>query len=407
MDWARQRWTMTEADLNTFEYETRQSKVISLKGDDEENRATESVDLTSEEQWLTWLENDQKSPPESTTLVVLSGRMPDDDDDFENPMVLSYLPYTRAIFKRILDQLFFHESVARVINRNYAATFCRSYLTVENPARTAIVYTCRSSAHWADDMALSVTHFPDTCSTHGMFFGCSVKATDRTAMDRISNRLTLRSEDAFIHPMFLIGIFAEIERQRMMDLVRRERHGLMHSIAALQQMGYGVIGNSESSVSPWLTNYEIKNGLEHWANLLVKMIAHIKELEQRYYVGSTIQETDAKGHPVSKSQVDRNTEAERIKEKLRQSGNRIKDRLAEILLDYQEMIRDYTMITDGLTLATNLVLARDNLRLSNETIETSRRALSDGKQMKSIAVLTMVFLPATFVAVSNFLYISD
>lgn len=38
--------------------------------------------------------------------------------------------------------------------------------------------------------------------------------------------------------------------------------------------------------------------------------------------------------------------------------------------------------------------ARHNLRLA-------RSAYNDGKQMRSIAILTMIFLPATFVAVSE------
>ncbi|KAH6647020.1 hypothetical protein BKA67DRAFT_423982 [Truncatella angustata] len=206
-------------------------------------------------------------------------------------------------------------------------------------------------------------------------------------MKKINSRLTKESEDSLTHPMLLIGVFAEIERNRMRSLVKEKKSGLMNAIEALRELGYDAVGRLESPVSPWLANYEVKNGLEHWTSILSKMIAHIDELEEKCYASCTAQPRDGTSL----------LEEER-KDKLRDVGRRIKERLQDILLDYKEMIRDYVMITDGLTLATNLVLARDNVQISNETINISNTAVRDGKQMKSIALLTMIFLPATFVA---------
>ncbi len=41
------------------------------------------------------------------------------------------------------------------------------------------------------------------------------------------------------------------------------------------------------------------------------------------------------------------------------------------------------------------------MKISTETIKISDHTMNDGKRTKSIAILTMVFLPATFTAVSN------
>lgn len=43
---------------------------------------------------------------------------------------------------------------------------------------------------------------------------------------------------------------------------------------------------------------------------------------------------------------------------------------------------------------------KTNLDISNSNLEIAKAAREDGQQMRSIALLTMIFLPATFVAVS-------
>ncbi|KXH46936.1 hypothetical protein CNYM01_00782 [Colletotrichum nymphaeae SA-01] len=42
--------------------------------------------------------------------------------------------------------------------------------------QTAIVYQCRSSNTWADDMALTATHFPQSNLTYAVLFGCTAEA---------------------------------------------------------------------------------------------------------------------------------------------------------------------------------------------------------------------------------------
>lgn len=188
-------------------------------------------------------------------------------------------------------------------------------------------------------MALSATHFPDTGTTYCIIYGCVEGDTKRTSMDKITRRLMVASEQTLAHPMLLVGIFAELERWRMVELMRGERMKLMSSLEALREVGYGMTANSQSPIDAWLENYSIKNALEHWVSILTKMISHIDELEHRFYLPGPTDPKDPK------------------KEIPRKAGIRIKERLEEILLDYQEFIRDYERMTQGLTLATNLVSA--------------------------------------------------
>ncbi|KAI1468744.1 uncharacterized protein F4812DRAFT_424529 [Daldinia caldariorum] len=356
MDWVRRRWRLSDGDLGNFEYANRKCKVIRLGYNGEGQRRVQHWDLSSDVEWLDWFGKEKLISEESrnnTTSVILGSRKE------ENDCGLSYLPFSRPIFERILQRFFIHDSIARTILRNYAATFSRTYLPIENSTETALVYNCRSSAHWEDDLTLSVTYFPSTGRTYAVFYGCNNHAAGKTIMERISNRFIKSSEDSFCHPMLSVGIFAEIERFRMRELVLSRKTALQDTIDKLQAHGYGSLTGSRSHVDPWLNIYAIRNGLECWLGVLASMITHIDELA-------------AACDQVHDDNNFYNT------------GRRIKDRLAEIHAEYLDLIRDCTMIIDGMTLATNLALARDNM--------------SESKQMKTIAVVTMVFLPATFVA---------
>ncbi|KAI8166083.1 hypothetical protein K4K49_010055 [Colletotrichum sp. SAR 10_70] len=76
----------------------------------------------------------------------------------------------------------------------------------------------------------------------------------------------------------------------------------------------------------------------------------------------------------------------------RASGNRIKERLIEIIGDYDEKISECDMIMEGTILANSLAHTQTNMKIA---LSTKR----DSSHMKSIALLTAVFLPPTFAAV--------
>ncbi|KAI2630807.1 hypothetical protein GGR54DRAFT_170957 [Hypoxylon sp. NC1633] len=340
-----------------FEYENRRCKVIRLGYDDRAVRKSENWDVSSDSEWQAWFENEALVSDEArnhTTSILLGSRK-------ESGGGLSHLPFSQPVFEHILERFWVHDSIARTVFRNYAATFSRTHLAVADSSEIATVYNCRSPAHWKDDLALSITYFPRTGQIYAVFYGCNDHSLDKTIMTKIANRFINSSEDTFCHPMLSVGIFAEIERSRMRELVLSEKTALQDNIDALQARGYGAIAESTSHVDPWLNIYSIRNGLECWREILSRMIAHIDEL------GMRPQNCQLDG---GKAFCD--------------AGHRIKDRLVEINLEYLDLVKECNMIIDGMTLATNMALAKDNL--------------SESKQMKAVAIVTMVFLPGTFVA---------
>lgn len=198
-------------------------------------------------------------------------------------------------------------------------------------------------------------------------------------MDEIYRRVSKATAATLYHPMLLVGVFAELERKRQLESVRKQLELLVTRVSALgrHDADWGAGGGHEALISdaidPWLKVNYLKNGLEDWTEQMDKMVAHVRELGSE----DSPQPPDI-GH----------------REMIREEGLRIEDRLQEIMGDYRQKIRECTMISDGMTLATELAHTRANIDIA---LSTKR----DSGQMKSIALLTMIFLPATFVAVRS------
>ncbi|KAK3369850.1 hypothetical protein B0H63DRAFT_485645 [Podospora didyma] len=249
-----------------------------------------------------------------------------------------------------------------------------------NPLRPAIVYNCRSSYSWPGDIALSITYFPSSGSTYAIFYGCDAKATKE-----ISGRLLeAHGQDVALQPLLIMGIFAELERKRQFRLFDAAHRNLVQIVSRLnnrEPRGASPlddeVDNSEYSVDPWLSVCHLKNGLENWKEQLTRMVEHADEL-------AAAAEKDSK-------QLGAGGMDKALVDTMRETNSRVRIRLCEIVCDYNEKIRACNMIMDGTTLATQLAHTRANIEIALQTKE-------DGSQMRSIALLTMIFLPATFVA---------
>ncbi len=190
-------------------------------------------------------------------------------------------------------------------------------------------------------MALSVTHFPVTRCTYAIFYGCDAGSKEKDDITKITNRLVQSADNTFCHPMLLHGIFAELERVRMKELVRLAKRNMLQDVQSLHDVGYGALNNGPFLGSSWLRVYEIRNGLEHWQKVLLKMVSHVGELDNDL----TSQKAGVEHKPMSSDD----------EQSFRRTSNRIKDRLMDIHLDYDEMIKECAMIIDGMTIANNLV----------------------------------------------------
>jgi hypothetical protein len=100
-------------------------------------------------------------------------------------------------------------------------------------------------------------------------------------------------------------------------------------------------------------------------------------------------------------------------ETLRRTGKKIKGRLSNIKDEYDDWVRDCSMRVDGMAMATQWVSFPTEIsswrccalltliQASGETnVEIALSTRRDSKYMRSIAILTMIFLPGTWLAVS-------
>ena len=216
--------------------------------------------------------------------------------------------------------------------------------------------------------------------------------------DIITGRLA-NSDCAVFHPMLLPTIFADFERERQIPLVRKHLRKLVQKLFDLSNpeaqpgqvtpSGPRFAGDEGSSYGPhwpqsllravsrifqgrkldadsdstatmaekeppplspapsghqdsvrlWLEISDLRNGLENWRAQLVKMRSHVEELDKTYLC------------------VDNETteEAKARSDAFRDCGQRIRERLRDLVDEYDEFIRDCVLTMDGMTLATQLV----------------------------------------------------
>ncbi|KAL7935688.1 hypothetical protein V8C35DRAFT_259805 [Trichoderma chlorosporum] len=372
---------------------------------------------------------------------------------------LSRMPFSTEVFKELMIRMKIHRSIIRAINRNTSCTFSRIISEDRKSSIKSIVYTCRTVESWDNDMALSVTFFPDTLTTNAIWFGCNLKnrLIDGHALtDSAIIKSRLREFDGEVfHPMMLPTIFAEFERNRHVNLVRKSNTQFVQRMIDLESrndMFYGILQTSrgtrqtkeENSVPSrantffnkmkgrvgsflsgttisvsstfhnsdepdilqnesdlgtenegetcamlWIKISHLKNGLENWKTQLRKMFDHTQELEEINFGMNCGISTE-----VSVSRQD----------SLKECGKRITERLRELIDEYDDFIRECDHIMAGMLLATQLDLsnigrkdARLNENISRSSLAVAETAQRDGNLMKSIAILGMIYLPATFV----------
>ncbi|KAK4237720.1 hypothetical protein C8A03DRAFT_15766 [Achaetomium macrosporum] len=337
MDWPLTDPEFFDEDLDSvFVYQPRRSKAVYwFVGDEECNRS----DIT--EYWLKtdqdvtrWLEEVDARKSSPGLAVILAARA-EQPDNRHNPALLEYLPFTRTSFERIVAKLPLHGDTARIINRSDVAFF--TDIDLLNSPANAI---------------------------------CNVP-------------------DELMHPLLLPGILVELERERHMSLVQQRVLHLLQRVRALSKGGGRTISTTsqlvreEYSVDLWIEVWQLRTALEAWMVELGKMDGCCARLEEGLLVG--------KGGSGAGAGGGRGWD-------LVETGRRVQKRLREIRQEYKVKVKECSMVVEGMALSAQLSWnqigyqdAQANLKIASDTRE-------DSNQMRSIAFLTMFFLPATFLS---------
>lgn len=206
------------------------------------------------------------------------------------------------------------------------------------------VYFFRTSSAWPGDMGASCTFHRNIGFTSAIIFGCDAEMREAIAA-RIEN-----SEKSSAHPLLIMGILAEVERERHLALVGKQVKNLLQRVYNLSNQEQisqsSVLGAHNYSVDSWISVSQLRSGLETWKEQLQKMISHITELEL------DIVRSSSRTMP----EVDLSIPSQGTwQESCVQSGQRIAKRLREIVNEYDEKIRECTIVIDGVSLAAQMV----------------------------------------------------
>lgn len=195
-----------------------------------------------------------------------------------------------------------------------------------------------------------MTYSPEHKTTQAVLYGC-----DDGTRDKIHQRLS-RSTCAVYHPLTLPLIFADIERDRLFGkvdplvtkLVVRAlsiskpsafTETLQNTFPSRATSGHPAKEESpEELMKMWLSVSALRRGLEAWKAQLLKMQSHCRTLK--------FEATSSGNH--TQRQIDELQD-------LAETGERIEQRLVELIGEFDEKIGECVTVTDGMVLATQLV----------------------------------------------------
>ncbi|KAH6632299.1 hypothetical protein F5144DRAFT_247604 [Chaetomium tenue] len=245
-----------------------------------------------------------------------------------------------------------------------------------------------------NDLALSTTYIPSTGATYSVVYGCN-----DSQMDEIWRRLWLAG-DHTDHPLLVVGIFMELDRERLI--------GMAESLADKFTLGSDILENkSWDSTNPKMQGYlevclrsrTLIDYIRAAKRQLAKVLVEIDGLE-RLWRQSNPKRTVSR----ARLKAEKGKRQRKIKRML-ETGEKMKQRIREMLDEYDDKVDECKKMAQNLSLAMQSVwnqIAREdsvtNTRISTANTMIALETKRESAQMRSIALLTMIYLPLSCVA---------
>ncbi|KAF7671701.1 hypothetical protein GT037_010223 [Alternaria burnsii] len=322
------------------------------------------------------------------------------------------LPFSQNTFKSICQKFRVHSSITKAITRSASPSFTCEKVIMN---QAAYVYNCRTSKEWPLDMALSATSYPEKGSTYAILYGC-VPNIERSLLRSLNS-----VRDEACHPLLMSGIFAELEllrhtRQVSLNIIDVESKIFALDFESGDTEGLGrkeLEKRNEAKRNTWLDMTYLRNSLITTNVQNEKMSKHAADLSQEFYhsiehprqspefdeletklgarsgTSDTLVGDQDYASPIAQKSLDHSGLA--FVQRMRQVGKKIEIRLNTIREEYEVKIRDCTMRVDGMAMATQW-------SHSETAVEMALATNRESRVMKSISLVTMVFLPGTFFA---------
>ncbi|KAK1829013.1 hypothetical protein QBC39DRAFT_357823 [Podospora conica] len=311
---------------------------------------------------------------------------------------LRKMPFTVKTFQYVMKRMSIHNWVTRVISRADVSTFEQtttemalySSSCAAGKIERAIIYNCRTSNAWAADLALTVTYFPSRRLTFAVLFGCS-REQEKMVISRLK-----KAGDDVAHPMLLPGIVAELERKRQFDVVEDMINEIetqiwqltSETVATWNQHDTTKAERNKQKTQTWLDMSFSRNFLQAQMRLLMRMRKHVSKFPGLIKEQSETASSDSETVTVVEGERLLDSDSEL---RISNAGVRMRGRLLTLIDEYEEKILDCSMRLEGMAMATQWSQGETNMEIAAATGR-------DSSQMRSIAFVTMVFLPGTFIA---------
>ncbi|GKT86046.1 hypothetical protein Ct61P_03896 [Colletotrichum tofieldiae] len=193
-------------------------------------------------------------------------------------------------------------------------------------------FTARMSSSLPGDLALSTTYIPRTDSTFAIVYGCS-----NEQMKDMEKRV-LRADEQLEHPLLIPGIFAELERTRLVETVE----ALVDNFALRSEPS-----NSVPNADSWSFDSESKGKMaQQHLNLCLEsrdLINQISAVKRQLL--KLLKEMDIVEQEMGSLSPESQTRRDHMRgTRLSETGARMRNRIRDILIEYDDKIDDCNMM---------------------------------------------------------------
>ncbi|KAK3361259.1 hypothetical protein B0T24DRAFT_725010 [Lasiosphaeria ovina] len=340
------------------------------------------------EDWSEWFETSVfKSPPgsvkpESGFHILLSARVyPVQTDPEEIPARLNYLPISSKNWQEITNAFPFHNAICSSIGLERCYS---TYLVKEVKPEPLEMYTAVMNSLWPRNVAISSTHFQTAKFTAAIIYGCN-----QEQMVRVENLLH-DSPEVWEHPLLMVRIFAELQRDRLTDLAQEIIESSQDLIIDLN-----IRRISEDQTLTWessvrlgehrLKGKQLEEEIRTTKEELKKMIEAINHRKKKDGGEPDLKKTEDGGEPDLKK-----TEGGEEPD-FAVSTRRFVNRFEEICCDMDSLMAKCRISYEEVTFTREIFIAEQARREAVEARKT-------GSVSTVIAFVAMLYLPMTSVA---------
>ncbi|KAK3315526.1 hypothetical protein B0H66DRAFT_594073 [Apodospora peruviana] len=374
-----------------------------------------TMELVSEEEWSKWREGLESTadltqiPPDdidrSGYHVLLSARAKPLTQTVEP--ALNALPFSLEDWKLVTQFFYLHNAVCDPMLGNFLSTMT-THLVKDHGNETLDMFTAvMSSENFPDNIAVSSTYFRRPRVTVAVVYGCNESQMEE------AQKLLEGSPEVKSHPLLMIGIFEELQRNRMQNFLEELTAEFEEIIDKLDLRTFEEAKTSKKRRRLNIDNARLRNcrvqsrKLEEEVRVakcqVEKMLEQITKLEDEVAPPVTTQ-VDAQQQLPADQTPSRQAAAVQAHH-VRWPGNelaadteRYKQRFKEICLHYEGMMAKCRMMSDELAFTRELYMAEMSRLESEAGLHEAQASRHQAKASTVLAFVAMLYLPMTSVA---------